>query len=61
MGVTILLAANFPAGLRDKLGPSMTVMGPCGLPVGANLTAGEAARVRVLITMGTMTLSPAGS
>jgi len=30
-------------------------MGPCGLPVGANLTAGEAARVRVLITMGTMT------
>jgi hydroxypyruvate reductase len=55
MGVTILLAANFPVGLRDKLGPSMSVIGPCGLPVGANLTADETARVRVLITMGTLT------
>lgn len=55
MGDTILLAANFPAGLRDKLGLSITVMGPSGLPVGANLTADEAARVRVLITIGTLT------
>jgi len=55
MGVTILLAANFPTGLRDKLGTDMTVLGPYGLPIGANLPAGEAERVRVLITMGTLT------
>ncbi len=59
MGVTILLAANFPTGLRDKLRSFVTVIGPCGSPIGANLTPEEAAGVRVLITMGTLTTDAA--
>jgi hydroxypyruvate reductase len=54
MSFTILQAATFPAGLREKIDSSLKVVGPFGLPVGATLTAEEAAQVRVLITMGTI-------
>ncbi len=54
MSFTILQAATFPAGLREKIDPSLKVVGPFGFPVGATLTAEKAAEVRVLITMGTL-------
>ncbi|HTJ89625.1 MAG TPA: NAD(P)-dependent oxidoreductase [Acidocella sp.] len=50
----ILLTSSFPSGLLDKIDPSVVVMGPSGQPVGANLSANEAAAVRVLVTMGAM-------
>jgi hydroxypyruvate reductase len=51
---SILLATSFPSGLRDKIDPSITVIGPSGQPVGADLSSEEAAAVRVLVTMGTL-------
>jgi len=54
MSFSILQAATFPVGLREKIDPSLKVVGPFGFPVGATLTAEEAAEVRVLITMGTL-------
>ncbi|HEX6566950.1 MAG TPA: 2-hydroxyacid dehydrogenase [Chthoniobacterales bacterium] len=60
MSFTILLAATFPEGLRNKIDPSINVIEPFGLPVGATLSADEAAAVRVLITMGTLTTDAAG-
>ncbi|HYZ74030.1 MAG TPA: hypothetical protein VE641_13185 [Chthoniobacterales bacterium] len=50
MRFTILQAATFPVGLRDKIDPT-DVIGPFGLTVGTTLSADEAATVRVLITM----------
>jgi hydroxypyruvate reductase len=54
-----LQAANFPVGLRNKIDSSINVIGPFGLPVGATLSADEAATVRVLITMGSLTTDAA--
>jgi glyoxylate reductase len=51
---SILLATSFPSGFLDKIDPSMAVMGPCGQPVGANLSSKEAAAVQALVTVGTM-------
>jgi hydroxypyruvate reductase len=51
MSATILLAASFPAGLHDKIGPSVSTIGP---PADAALAAHEAAKIRVLVTMGTL-------
>jgi len=59
MCFTIFLAATFPEGLRNKIDSSINVIGPFGLPVGATLSADEAATVRVLITMGTLTTDAA--
>jgi hydroxypyruvate reductase len=59
MSFTILQAANFPAGLRNKIDSSINVIGPFELPVGATLSADVAATVRVLITMGTLTTDAA--
>jgi hydroxypyruvate reductase len=59
MSFTILLAAAFPAGLRNKIDSSINVIGPFGPAVGATLSAGEAATVRVLITMGSLTTDAA--
>jgi hydroxypyruvate reductase len=54
MSFSILQAATFPVGLRNKIDSSINVIGPFGLPVGATLSADEAATVRVLITMGSL-------
>jgi hydroxypyruvate reductase len=54
MSFTILQAATFPCGLRETIDPALKVVGPFGFSVGATLTAGKAAEVRVLITMGTV-------
>jgi hydroxypyruvate reductase len=59
MNFTILQATNFPVGLRDKIDSSINVLGPFELPVGATLGAAEAATVRVLITMGTLSTDAA--
>ena len=59
MSFSILQAASFPPGLRNKIDSSINVIGPFGLPVGATLSPDEAARVRVLITMGTLTTDAA--
>jgi lactate dehydrogenase-like 2-hydroxyacid dehydrogenase len=59
MSFNILQAANFPVGLRNKIDSSINVIGPFGLPVGATLSADEAATVRVLITMGSLTTDAA--
>ncbi len=50
----ILLASSFPSGLRDKIDPSIAVMGPTGQPLGANLSPEEAASVRAVVAMGTL-------
>src|ERR1700751_2898831 len=55
----ILLTSSFPSGLRDKIDPSIAVMGPSGQPVAANLSAKEAAAVRVLVTMAAMKIDGA--
>jgi hydroxypyruvate reductase len=51
MSATILLATSFPTGLRDKIGPSISIIDP---PADASLAPNEAAKVRVLVTMGTL-------
>jgi hydroxypyruvate reductase len=56
---SILLASSFPSGLRDKLDPSIAVMGPFGQPVAASLSSDEAASVRALISMGTLKIDGA--
>jgi hypothetical protein len=48
MSFTILQAATFPAGLREKIDPSVKVVGPFGFPVGATLTAEKPSRVTLL-------------
>jgi hydroxypyruvate reductase len=56
---SILLASSFPSGLLDRIDPSIAVMGPTGQPVGANLSAEEAASVRALVSMGAMKIDGA--
>jgi hydroxypyruvate reductase len=59
MSFTIFLAATFPAGLRNKIDSSINVIGPFGPSVGATINTDEAATVRGLITMGTLTTDAA--
>ncbi|QQP91241.1 2-hydroxyacid dehydrogenase [Skermanella sp. TT6] len=60
MSTIILLAASFPAELKDRItgiagnGPRCRVAGPFDPPTGAALSPGDAAAVRVLVTMGTL-------
>lgn len=55
----VLLATTFPSGLRDKLDPQIPVIGPFAPPVTAALPTDDTARVRVLVTMGTLTTDAA--
>ena len=56
---SILLASAFPSGLREKIDPSIGLIGPTGQPVGANLSAEETASIRALVMMGALKIDGA--
>jgi hydroxypyruvate reductase len=51
---SILFAAPFPSSLRDNIAPLRAIAGTPGAPLGADLSAGDAAAIRALVTFGNL-------